>query len=498
MLINAGVFAYHGDPRDILGETAQAAAQEVEPRKQPVAIPEPPPAGAEHEDEVVSKPVVLASVTAEAVTPKAEPTVAMNQDEVSLEEPGAETSTAPSEVEVDPKASKTRAAITRLLDTYEPTAGVVVDSPMKRVDRFELRSGQNPFDAIVSRGVGRDDVNQAFASMSDLVDFRYFRPGDRFTIYLGESGDLRGVDIYKRVTEQYRARHTETGWVTEKIEIDEVTSVEAVTGEIKVSLWNALVGQGERAALVTDFVDIFAWDVDFFSDVHPGDTFRILVEKRHADGEFIGYGNILAAEFSSGGKVDQAFIHEGEDGITSYFDETGGSLRKQLLKAPVKYANVTSGFGNRRHPILGYTRKHNGVDYGLPRGTPVWTVGDGRVVRAGWNGGYGNFISIKHSNGWVSQYAHLDKIHVKLGQRVSQKEIIGRVGSTGMSTGPHLHYELKHHGKFVNPATQRFARGKSLTGAELEAFKKTIPELLERMKSVRMAEGTPELPEREG
>jgi murein DD-endopeptidase MepM/ murein hydrolase activator NlpD len=369
---------------------------------------------------------------------------------------------------------------------------------MKSVDRFELRSGQNPFEAIVSRGVGREDVNQAFASMNGLVDFRYFRPGDRFTIYLGDTGELRGVDIYKHVTEQYRARQSESGWVAEKIEVKEVTSVEAVTGEINVSLWNSLVGQGERAALVTDFVDIFAWDIDFFSDVHPGDTFRILVEKRHADGEFIGYGNILAAEFNSGGELDQAFIHEGADGVTSYFDSSGGSLQKQLLKAPVKYANVTSGFGKRRHPILGYTRTHNGVDYGVPRGTPIWTVGDGRVVRAGRNGGYGNFISVKHANGWVSQYAHLDKILVKKGQRVSQKEMIGRVGSTGMSTGPHLHYELKHNGKFVNPAAQRFARGKSLSGTELEAFKKSIPSLLERMKSVRVAEGGPILPKREG
>ena len=132
------------------------------------------------------------------------------------------------------------------------------------------------------------------------------------------------------------------------------------------------------------------------------------------------------------------------------------------------------------------------------RGTPIWTVGDGRVVRAGRNGGYGNFISVKHANGWVSQYAHLDKILVKKGQRVSQKEMIGRVGSTGMSTGPHLHYELKHNGKFVNPAAQRFARGRSLSGTELEAFKKSIPSLLERMKSVRVAEGGPILPKREG
>ena len=159
--------------------------------------------------------------------------------------------------------------------------------------------------------------------------------------------------------------------------------VSAVEGEVSISLWDALISSGEKAALVSLFVEIFAWDIDFFSDVHPGARFRILVEKVHGNGEFIGYGNILAAEFVQGEEVHQAFAHVGEKEIVSYFDKDGNSMRKQLLKAPVKYANVTSGFGNRRHPILGYTRKHNGVDYGLPTGTPVWSVGDGRVVRAG-------------------------------------------------------------------------------------------------------------------
>ena len=319
------------------------------------------------------------------------------------------------------------------------------------------------------------------------MDFRYIRPGDQFTAWLSANGDLRGLDVHQGVLSSYQTRLQSEGWKAHQVAVEKETLVTAVEGQVSISLWDALIRSGEKAALVSLFVEIFAWDIDFFSDVHPGAKFRILVEKVHGNGEFIGYGNILAAEFVQGEEVHQAFAHVGEKDLVSYFDKDGNSMRKQLLKAPVKYANVTSGYGNRRHPILGYTRKHNGVDYGLPTGTPVWSVGDGRVVRAGRNGGYGNFISVRHSNGWVSQYAHLHKILVRVGQKVSQKEIIGQVGSTGMSTGPHLHYELKKDGRYVNPQKQKFARGKALKGAELERFKKSIPELLGKMSQPAVA-----------
>ncbi len=461
--VNVAVFVYHGDPRDMMAQASELGKDQIAQVNPPAVAP---------------VPTVVAQVQPETVpenkpVDNAEPAVAVVADVQDEAEPTEST--------VD--------ALARLSESYNPAAGLVPSGEITDNLRITLKRGQLPFDALIEVGLDRGQVSSAFASLDGLVDFRYIRPGDEFTAWITATGELRGLDIHQGVLSSYQTRLKEEGWKAHQVAVEKETLVSAVEGQVSISLWDALISSGEKAALVSLFVEIFAWDIDFFSDVHPGARFRILVEKVHGNGEFIGYGNILAAEFVQGEEVHQAFAHVGEKELVSYFDQDGNSMRKQLLKAPVKYANVTSGYGKRRHPILGYTRNHNGVDYGLPTGTPVWSVGDGRVVRAGRNGGYGNFISIRHSNGWVSQYAHLHKIHVRVGQRVSQKEIIGSVGSTGMSTGPHLHYELKRHGHYVNPQRQKFAKGKALKGAELERFKNRIPELLGKLSQQAIAEG---------
>ena len=195
----------------------------------------------------------------------------------------------------------------------------------------------------------------------------------------------------------------------------------------------------------------------------------------------------LGAEFTSAGETYRAFYNDADE-RSGYFDESGNSMEKMLLKSPLKYAaNITSRYGKRRHPVLGYTRMHRGVDYGVPTGTPIWSVGDAKVLRAGVNGGYGKFIELKHANGWVSRYAHLSRIDVKRGQKVKQKDIIGAVGSTGMSTGPHLHYELLRNGSHVNPQAQKFKRGKPLTGTALERYLDAVSRVSDRLNSTGVA-----------
>jgi len=458
--LNVAVVVYHGDPRDMV-----AHASELEKTRSTTKSPKPSRAPAP-ELSALQKP--------------AAPVDAKEPEVVSETEPAAP---APAKV-----TESTQAALARLAGNYNPAAGLVASSEITDNLRITLKRGQMPFDALVEVGLNRAQVSSAFNSLDGLVDFRRVRPGDQFTAWITGVGDLRGLDIYQGVLANYQTRLKNKVWSAHQVAVEKEMLVSAVEGEVSISLWDSLIKSGEKPALVSLFVEIFAWDIDFFSDVRAGAKFRILVEKQHGNGEFIGYGNILAAEFVQGDEVHQAFAHVGEKDLISYFDKEGSSMRKQLLKAPVKYANVTSGFGKRRHPILGYTRSHNGVDYGVARGTPIWSVGDGRVVRAGRNGGYGNFISIRHANGWVSQYAHLHKLHVRVGQRVNQKEIIGLVGSTGMSTGPHLHYELKRDGHFVNPQRQKFARGKALKGDELKRFKKNTPELLRQMSRQAVAD----------
>lgn len=472
--LNVAVVVYHGDPRDMLARAGDVSKTQRVQNETPVSAT---PLAA------VQAEVLVAAPTAAPAKVEAPPKVVVPAQDP---EPPVVTDT-------ELSSESTQSALARLVDSYDPAAGLAAPSAISDNLRITLKRGEMPFDALVNVGLNRGEVSAAFHNFKDLVDFRRIRPGNQFTAWITADGDLRGLDLYQGVLAHYQTRLDGGVWLAHQVQVEKETIVSAVRGEVSISLWDALIKSGEKPALVSLFVEIFAWDIDFFSDVHPGDRFRILVEKRRGNGEFIGYGNILAAEFVQGDDVHRAFAHTtssstGDEDLVSYFDENGDSMRKQLLKAPVKYANVTSGFGKRRHPILGYTRTHNGVDYGVPHGTPVWTVGDGRVVRAGRNGGYGNFISIRHANGWVSQYAHLSKIHVRVGQRVSQKETIGAVGSTGMSTGPHLHYELKRDGRFMNPQTQKFARGKALKGPELERFKKTVPTYLQKMSRPAVAD----------
>lgn len=367
-------------------------------------------------------------------------------------------------------------------------AGMRNPLPVQRVAEATLAAGQLPAHALRELGLNDDTIARAFESLSGLVDFRRMRPGHRFQARFDDADRLLSLTLNLGVMEEFVTEAVGEVYEARQIEKTVETVVDHVAATVDSSLWNAVMATGERAALIPSFVDIFAWEIDFYRDVQAGDEFEILVEKRYVDGNFVGYGDILAARYTNLGMEHAAYLRPREDdGAAFYYDSEGQSMRKQLLKAPLKYGRVTSGFGRRRHPILGYSRQHNGVDYGVPSGTPVWTVGDGRVVRAGWAGGYGRLVVVEHMNGWLSQYAHLSKINVKVGQKVRQKDVIGHVGSSGLATGPHLHYELKKNGSFVNPATQHFERAKALTGDALAQFKSRVAELNRQLDQARVA-----------
>jgi murein DD-endopeptidase MepM/ murein hydrolase activator NlpD len=217
--------------------------------------------------------------------------------------------------------------------------------------------------------------------------------------------------------------------------------------------------------------DVLAWDVDFYQDVRAGDRMRIVVEKVFADGKLLRYGEVLAAEYQGGATGrKRLFRYTDPDGQTSYYDDDGSSARRGFLKSPLKYAHVTSKFGNRVHPVLGYTRAHEGVDYGAPVGTPVWAVGDGTVRTAGWKGGCGKAVELRHRNGFETVYCHLSAIAVSAGKPVSQKQIIGYVGQTGLATGPHLHYAVKRGGGFVNPLQLKIPRDAPVPAKWMDDF----------------------------
>ncbi len=244
-----------------------------------------------------------------------------------------------------------------------------------------------------------------------------------------------------------------------------------VEAEIESSLSAAATNAGESDALVAMLDSILAYQIDFNTEVQKGDTFSVLVEKKYRDNQHKGYGSILTTTFINNGKEYSAYKFEDADGRVHYYDENGVAFERLLLKAPLDYKRISSGYTMaRKHPILGITRPHQGIDYAAPMGTPVRTVGDGTVTFAGTQGGYGKLIIVKHSNGLETMYAHLSKIRVKKGQKVTRGDTIGNVGSTGLSTGPHLDYRIKKNGKFINPSSLDIPNAPSLEGEEKEAF----------------------------
>lgn len=222
-------------------------------------------------------------------------------------------------------------------------------------------------------------------------------------------------------------------------------------GSISSSLFAAITEAGEEDQLALDLADVFAWDIDFHTELQQGDSFRVAFERLCLDGRFVRYGRILAAEFVRGERVLRAVRFDGPQG-SGYYAPDGTPLRKAFLRSPLKFTRISSRFSRSRfHPILGRFTPHLGIDYAAPTGTPVQAAADGVVKLAGWHGGYGKAVRIHHANGYETLYGHLSRIEVRVGQRVSQGDRIGAVGATGLATGPHLDYRMTRDGAFVNP-----------------------------------------------
>lgn len=251
-----------------------------------------------------------------------------------------------------------------------------------------------------------------------------------------------------------------------------------LSGEIKESLIESLNQLGERDYLALSLAEIFAWEIDFYLDLRAGDTFSLVFEKNYRNNEFIGYGDILAAQIINQGKKYQAFrFLNPETGKADYFDAEGKSLKKDFLRSPIKYARITSRFSQRRlHPIHKIFRPHYGIDYAAPIGTPVQATADGIVTFAGWNGTSGRMIRLRHKNGYETLYLHLQNFspEIKAGAQVKAGDIIGYVGSSGESTGPHLDYRILYHGRYINPLAWRFEPANPLPSELLENFKNEI------------------------
>jgi murein DD-endopeptidase MepM/ murein hydrolase activator NlpD len=317
----------------------------------------------------------------------------------------------------------------------------------------KLPAGQNFAMALQKIGLSSEEAGEATAAAQRAFNLRQLRAGNMLVVGRSVVGDLREINYRIDPDRMLHIVPATEGFSAEVQAIPSHTEVDVVSGELEDSLFNAVEDAGESPELAMRLAQIFAYDLDFYTDPRKGDTFRMLIEKKkYTSGQTAGYGRILAAEYDNGGKKYQALLFHDDQGQTAYYAADGKSLQKAFLRSPLKFAApITSHFSKARfHPILKVYRPHLGTDYAAPIGTPVQTIGSGRVEFAGRKGGDGNMVKIAHSQGYETMYLHLSKILVHEGEHVEIGRTIGLVGMTGLATGPHLDFRIEQRGQFLN------------------------------------------------
>lgn len=354
---------------------------------------------------------------------------------------------------------------------------------MKKPERpryydVKVSSGGTIAGALQEVGLSGADAYRVVEALSKHFDPRKIRVGQEIALHVDPIED-GGLDFEKMVLKVDAIQDVVVSKVDDQFEatLEKKKLVEktyARTATIKNSVYGSAQKAGIPTSVVAEVIRAYSWDVDFQRDIREGDSIKILYDvKETEDGAFASYGNVSYASLTIGGKERPIYRYEMKDGRTDFFGPDGRSIKKTLMRTPIDGARLSSGFGMRKHPILGYNKMHKGVDFAAPTGTPIYAAGGGVIEQAGWNGAYGNYVRIRHNGQLKTAYAHMHKLGkgIATGKRVDQGQIIGYVGTTGRSTGPHLHYEVLLNNAQVNPNRVDLPTGEVLAGAELERFR---------------------------
>lgn len=339
-------------------------------------------------------------------------------------------------------------------------------------------------EVLAALGVAKDRAIQIVQAMRPHIDFRRLKPQDQLELHHDAAGDPVKLVYRQSPIDVVEATRAGAEWAAARVDVPVDRRVVVVAGTLKDNLFESMERLGERPQLVLDFAEIFAWDFDFAADSQPGDRFRMIVEKVFTNEQFVKYGRILAAEYESEGRVHTGLYFKDKSG-GGYYTPAGESLRRAFLKSPLEFTRVSSAFSRgRRHPILGGIRPHLAVDYAAPLGTPIFAVADGTVESAGWSGGGGNTVVLRHRANFKTMYNHLSRFAtgVRRGASVRQRQVIGYVGSTGLSTGPHLDYRVIKDGRFVNPLKQSFLPGLPISASSRGEFTEARDALLAQLR----------------
>jgi murein DD-endopeptidase MepM/ murein hydrolase activator NlpD len=349
-------------------------------------------------------------------------------------------------------------------------------------------SGDNLAAVFDRVGLTPRDVHNVVNAGDPAGELTRIYPGDNIHLRIDDNGELGGVRYRMDETRTLRLEHTGEGAFDVTVETATLQRRTAeAQGTIKSSLYNAALDAGLNDRLIMELAGIFGWDIDFALDIRAGDRFVVVYEELYRDGEKIRNGNILAAEFINRGEPFRALRYETAEGESNYYAPDGRSMRKAFLRTPTDFTRVSSEFNpNRIHPVYGTKRPHRGTDYAAPPGTPIKAAGDGKIIHRGTKGGYGKTVVLKHGSRYTTLYAHMRSYArgQSTGDRVKQGEIIGYVGSTGLSTGPHLHYEFRVNGVHRNPRTVDLPEAEPIAERYRADFERTTAALVTRLDTL--------------
>ncbi|WP_394228705.1 peptidoglycan DD-metalloendopeptidase family protein [Pseudoalteromonas spongiae] len=348
---------------------------------------------------------------------------------------------------------------------------------------FKVKKGDNLAKIFKRAGFSASTLHKIVNANKLNKQLTKIHPGDSLFFAANENNDLIQLNYQISRTETLVVKLNDDQTISSSLDKKAIEKrTDYASGTIDSSFWNAGLSAGLNEKQIISFANIFGWDIDFANDLRKGDSFTLIYENHYVDGEFIGTGKILAAEFVNQGESYAAVRHTDDN----FYTPEGRSLRKAFLRAPVNFRYISSNFNPRRkHPVTGRVKAHRGIDYAAKTGTPVVAAGNGTVIKAGYNKYNGNYVFIRHGQQYVTKYLHLHKRKVKRGEKVKQGELIGTVGATGRVTGAHLHYEFLVNGVHRNPRTVKLPKAQSLPKSELANFRPYAQEMLVSLQKNR-------------
>ena len=344
--------------------------------------------------------------------------------------------------------------------------------------RESFNAGETFYEIGSRHGLSDQDILRISQAAKPVFDLSRAKAGQIIDVWLSrKDGTVEKISLHVSAKEILHIIRMGNEFFASLALSAPLSIPSVISGEVSSSFYESALERDLPSELAMEIADIFAWDIDFLVDIRPGDSFHAIFDRYYTKGDCVGYGNVIAAKFVNQERLHESFYFIDTDGRAGYYDRDGKSLRKAFLKSPLRYRRISSYFSSRRfHPILKIYRPHYGVDYAAPAGTPVESVGHGRVTFIGWKGGYGRYIRVRHNHVFQTGYGHLSRFAkgLKSGSKVEQGDVIGYVGSSGLATGPHLDFSMVKNGNFVNPLTVKSPPTKALKGTDKARFNKVV------------------------